>query len=70
MNSIGKQIQTMETNLYNIESALDVAVSQKDKTELLRKQTKLTKKLSKLKRRMNNTDEPVVIHNQNNREWR
>ena len=69
MNSIGKQIQTMETNLYNIESALDIAVSQKDKTELLRKQTKLTKKLSKLKRRMNNADEPV-IHNQNNREWR
>ena len=69
MNSIGKQIRTMETNLYNIESALDIAVSQKDRTELLRKQTKLTKKLSKLKRRMNNADEPV-IHHQNNREWR
>ena len=69
MSSIGKQIRTMETNLYNIETALDIAVSQKDRTELLRKQTKLTKKLSKLKRRMNNTDDPV-IHNQNNREWR
>ena len=69
MNSIGKQIRTMETNLYNIEAALDIAVSQKDKTELLRKQTKLTKKLSKLKRRMDKADEPVA-HNQNNREWR
>ena len=69
MSSTGKQIRTMETNLYNIEVALDIAVSQKDKTELLRKQTKLTKKLSKLKRRMDNADEPVA-HNQNNREWR
>ena len=69
MSSTGKQIRTMETNLYNIEAALDVAVSQKDKTELLRKQTKLTKKLSKLKRRMDNADKPVA-HNQNNREWR
>ena len=48
MNSTGKQIRTIETHLYNIEAALDIAVSQKDRTELLRKQTKLIKKLSKL----------------------
>ena len=34
MNSVTKQIHNMEDSLFNIEAALDIAVSQKDQTEL------------------------------------
>lgn len=69
MNSTGKQIRTIETHLYNIEAALDIAVSQKDRTELLRKQTKLIKKLSKLKRRIDNTNSSIT-QNDTDTDWR
>ena len=48
MSSIGKQIDNTEANLLDVESALDVAISQKDQTELARKRSKLIKKLNKL----------------------
>jgi len=54
MSNIGKQIDNMETNLYDIESALDIARTQKDQSELVRKKTKLIKKINKLKRKLKN----------------
>ena len=63
MNSITKQINNMEDSIFNIEVALDIAVSQKDQTELIRKKAKLTKKLNKLRRRINKSNDRDV-------EWR
>ena len=70
MNSIGKQIHNMEDSLFNIEAALDIAVSQKDQTELLRKKAKLVKKLNKLYRKKNNSDSPSAKPNEQRIEWR
>ena len=70
MNSIGKQIHNMEDSLFNIEAALDIAVSQKDQTELLRKKAKLNKKLNKLYRKMNNSDPSYVQSDEQRTQWR
>ena len=70
MNSIGKQINNTEDNLLNVESALDVAISQKDQTELARKRSKLIKKLNKLKRKLSNDDYRSLRLEQDDRDWR
>ena len=70
MNSIGKQINNTEANLLDVESALDVAISQKDQTELARKRSKLIKKLNKLKRKRGNRDRHSVEFEQDDRDWR
>ena len=70
MNSIGRQINNTEDNLLNVESALDVAISQKDQTELARKRSKLIKKLNKLKRKLGNEDYRGLRPEQDNRDWR
>ena len=70
MNSIGKQINNTEDNLLNVESALDVAISQKDQTELTRKRSKLIKKLNKLKRKLSNDDYRSLRLEQDDRDWR
>ena len=70
MSSIGKQINNTEVNLLNVESALDVAVSQKDQTELARKRAKLIKKLNKLKRKLSNEDYSGIRSEQDHRDWR
>jgi len=70
MNSIGKQINNTEANLLNVESALDVAISQKDQTELARKKSKLIKKLNKLKRKLDNDDYRSLRLEQDDRDWR
>ena len=70
MNSVTKQIHNMEDSLFNIEAALDIAVSQKDQTELLRKKAKLTKKLNKLQRRINNSNISNTSSRDNDKGWR
>ena len=70
MNSVTKQIHNMEDSLFNIEAALDIAVSQKDQTELLRKKAKLTKKLNKLQRRINNSNISHTSSRDNDKGWR
>lgn len=70
MNSIGKQINNTEANLLDVESALDVAVSQKDQTELARKRSKLLKKLNKLKRKRRNEGHQSLEFEQDDRDWR
>ena len=60
----------MEDSLFNIEAALDIAVSQKDQTELLRKKAKLTKKLNKLQRRINNSNISNTSSRDNDKGWR
>ena len=70
MNSIGKQINNTEANLLDVESALDVAISQKDQTELSRKKAKLIKKLNKLKRKRGNEGHHSVELEQDDRDWR
>ena len=69
MNSVTKQIHNMEDSLFNIEAALDIAVSQKDQTELLRKKAKLTKKLNKLQRRINNSNISNTSSRDNDKGW-
>ena len=70
MNSIGKQINNTEANLLDVESALDVAISQKDQTELARKRSKLLKKLNKLKRKRRNEGHQSLEFEQDDRDWR
>lgn len=70
MNSIAKQIHNMEDSIFNIEVALDIAVSQKDQTELIRKKAKLTKKLNKLQRRINKSNTRSITSNDQDVEWR
>ena len=70
MSSIGKQINNTEANLLDVESALDVAVSQKDQTELSRKRSKLIKKLNKLKRKRGNEGRHNLEFEQDDRDWR
>ena len=70
MSSIGKQIDNTEANLLDVESALDVAISQKDQTELARKRTKLIKKLNKLKRKRGNESHRRLEFEQDDRDWR
>ena len=70
MNSIGKQINNTEANLLDVESALDVAISQKDQTELARKRSKLIKKLNKLKRKRGNESHRRLEFEQDDRDWR
>ena len=70
MSSIGKQINNTEANLLNVESALDVAISQKDQTELARKRSKLIKKLNKLKRKRGNESHRSLEFEQDDRDWR
>ena len=70
MNSIAKQIHNMEDSIFNIEVALDVAVGQKDQTELIRKKAKLTKKLNKLQRRINKSKTEDLTSNDQDVEWR
>lgn len=54
MNSITRQIETVEDTLYDIEVAMDVATTTKEQNELGRKKTKLKKKIKKLKRKLTN----------------
>ena len=70
MSSIGKQIDNTEANLLDVESALDVAISQKDQTELARKRSKLIKKLNKLKRKRGNESHSRLELEQDDRDWR
>ena len=70
MSSIGKQIDNTEANLLDVESALDVAISQKDQTELARKRSKLIKKLNKLKRKRGNESHRRLELEQDDRDWR
>ena len=70
MSSIGKQINNTEANLLDVESALDVAISQKDQTELARKRSKLIKKLNKLKRKRGNESHRRLELEQDDRDWR
>ena len=70
MSSIGKQIDNTEANLLDVESALDVAISQKDQTELARKRSKLLKKLNKLKRKRGTEDRHSLEFEQDDRDWR
>jgi len=70
MSSIGKQIDNTEANLLDVESALDVASSQKDQTELARKRSKLIKKLNKLKRKRGNESHRRLEFEQDDRDWR
>ncbi len=70
MSSIGKQIDNTEANLLDVESALDVAISQKDQTELARKRSKLIKKLNKLKRKRGNESHRRLEFEQDDRDWR
>ena len=52
MNSITRQIETVEDTLYDVEVAMDVATTTKEQNELGRKKTKLTKKIKKLQRKL------------------
>ena len=70
MSSIGKQIDNTEANLLDVESALDVAISQKDQTELARKRSKLIKKLNKLKRKRGSEGRRRLELEQDDRDWR
>ena len=70
MSSITKQIHNMEDSLFNIEAALDVAVTQKDQTELLRKKSKLTKKLNKLQRKVDKSNSSSMASDNNDIDWR
>ena len=70
MSSIGKQINNTEANLLNVESALDVAISQKDQTELARKRSKLIKKLNMLKRKRGSEGRHSLEFEQDDRDWR
>ena len=56
MNSITKQIKNVESTLYDVEVAMDVAVTSKEQTELGRKRSKLQKKINKLKRKLTNKE--------------
>ena len=60
----------MEDSIFDIEVALDIAVSQKDQTELIRKKAKLTKKLNKLQRRINKSNTRSITSNDQDVEWR
>jgi predicted DNA-binding protein YlxM (UPF0122 family) len=70
MNSVTRQIHNMEDSLFDIEAALDLAVSQKDQTELLRKKAKLTKKLNKLQRRINKSSDHHTALEDRDIKWR
>ena len=56
MNSITKQIKNVENTLYDIEIAMDVAITSKEQNELGRKRSKLKKKINKLKRKLTNKE--------------
>ena len=56
MNSITKQIKNVENTLYDIEIAMDVAITSKEQNELGRKRSKLKKKINKLKRKLTNRE--------------
>ncbi len=56
MNSITKQIKNVESTLYDVEVAMDVAVTSKEQNELGRKRSKLQKKINKLKRKLTNKE--------------
>ena len=56
MNSITKQIKNVESTLYDVEVAMDVAVTSKEQHELGRKRSKLQKKINKLKRKLTNKE--------------
>ena len=56
MNSITQQIKNVESTLYDVEVAMDVAVTSKEQNELGRKRSKLQKKINKLKRKLTNKE--------------
>ena len=56
MNSITKQIKNVESTLYDVEVAMDVAVTSKEQNELGWKRSKLQKKINKLKRKLTNKE--------------
>ncbi len=56
MNSITKQIKNVENTLYDVEIAMDVAITSKEQNELGRKRSKLKKKINKLKRKLTNRE--------------
>ena len=56
MISITKQIKNVENTLYDIEIAMDVAITSKEQNELGRKRSKLKKKINKLKRKLTNRE--------------
>ena len=56
MNSITKQIKNVENTLYDVEIAMDVAITSKEQNELGRKRSKLKKKINKLKRKLSNKE--------------
>ena len=56
MNSITKQIKNVDNTLYDVEIAMDVAITSKEQNELGRKRSKLKKKINKLKRKLTNKE--------------
>ena len=56
MNSFTKQIKNVENTLYDVEIAMDVAITSKEQNELGRKRSKLKKKINKLKRKLTNRE--------------
>lgn len=57
MSNMSKQIRNIESNLFNVELAIDSAGTRKEQDELQRKRNKFRKKLRKLKRRADNKDD-------------